>query len=36
MIVVMKAGCSQDEISHIATRIEDLGLKVHILSLIHI
>jgi len=30
MIVVMKAGCSQDEISHIATRIEDLGLKVHI------
>ena len=30
MIVVMKAGCSQDEISHITARIEDLGLKTHI------
>jgi len=30
MIVVMKTGCSQDEISHVAKRIEDIGLKAHI------
>jgi 3-deoxy-7-phosphoheptulonate synthase len=30
MIVVMKAGCSQDEISHVTKRIEDIGLKAHI------
>ncbi len=30
MIVVMKTGCSQDEVSHVKTRIEDLGLKAHI------
>lgn len=30
MIVVMKTGCSQDEISHVTKRIEDIGLKAHI------
>jgi len=30
MIVVMKTGCSQDEISHVKKRIEDIGLKAHI------
>ncbi len=30
MIVVMKAGCSQEEISHVTKRIEDIGLKAHI------
>ena len=30
MIVVMKTGCNQDEISHVTKRIEDIGLKAHI------
>jgi len=30
MIVVMKTGCSQDEISNVTKRIEDIGLKAHI------
>ncbi len=30
MIVVMKVGSSQDEISRVANRIEDVGLKAHI------
>ena len=30
MIIVMKTGCSQDEISHVTKRIEDIGLKAHI------
>jgi 3-deoxy-7-phosphoheptulonate synthase len=30
MIVVMKTGCSQDEISGVKNRIEDAGLKAHI------
>jgi len=30
MIVVMRPGCSQDEISRVAKRIEDTGLKAHI------
>jgi len=30
MIVVMKTGCSHDEISHVTKRIEDIGLKAHI------
>jgi len=30
MIVVMKHGCSQDEISIVAKRIEDAGLRTHI------
>ncbi len=30
MIVVMRTGCSQDEISRVANRIEDAGLKAHI------
>ena len=30
MIVVMKTGCSEDEISRVKNRIEDAGLKAHI------
>ncbi|HEU65790.1 MAG TPA: 3-deoxy-7-phosphoheptulonate synthase [Chloroflexi bacterium] len=30
MIVVMRTGCSQDEISRVTKRIEDIGLKPHI------
>jgi len=30
MIVVMKVGCSQDEIRRVTKRIEDAGLKAHI------
>ena len=30
MIVVMRVGCSQDEISGVTKRIEDIGLKAHI------
>ncbi|MFW6118680.1 MAG: 3-deoxy-7-phosphoheptulonate synthase, partial [Chloroflexota bacterium] len=30
MIVVMKVGSSQDEISGVKNRIEDAGLKAHI------
>ena len=30
MIVVMKAGCSQDEVNRVISRIEDSGLKTHI------
>ena len=30
MIVVMRTGCSQDEISRVTKRIEDVGLQAHI------
>jgi len=30
MIVVMKPGCSQDEVNRVISRIEDSGLKTHI------
>jgi 3-deoxy-7-phosphoheptulonate synthase len=30
MIVVMKTGCSQDDISKVAERIDESGLKRHI------
>jgi len=30
MIVVMKTGCSQDELNRVTNRIEDAGLKAHI------